>query len=105
MITVEEVLAQLSPKLRKTVMAGDTIPATEYAKERMRAIYRNEIQGSADFGPHYRFIPDHPEFSNLKKTTRCDAQGNFSFDRISDGEFYLVTMVDWQEAVERNPGS
>ena len=31
MITVEEVLAQLSPKLRKTVMAGDTIPATEYA--------------------------------------------------------------------------
>ena len=31
MITVEEVLAQLSPKLRKTVMAGDTIPATQYA--------------------------------------------------------------------------
>jgi len=32
MITVEEVLAQLSPKLRKTVMAGDTIPATQYAE-------------------------------------------------------------------------
>ena len=31
MMTVEEVLAQLSPKLRKTVMAGDTIPATQYA--------------------------------------------------------------------------
>ena len=31
MITVEEVLAQLSPKLRKTVMAGDTIPPTQYA--------------------------------------------------------------------------
>jgi len=31
MITVEEVLAQLSPKLRKTVMAGDTIPDTQYA--------------------------------------------------------------------------
>jgi recombination protein RecA len=31
MITVEEVLAQLSPKLRKTVMAGDTLPATQYA--------------------------------------------------------------------------
>jgi recombination protein RecA len=30
-VTVEEVLAQLSPKLRKTVMAGDTIPATQYA--------------------------------------------------------------------------
>ena len=32
MITVEEVLSQLSPKLRKTVMAGDTIPATQYAE-------------------------------------------------------------------------
>lgn len=31
MITVEEVLAQLSPKLRKTVMSGDTIPVTQYA--------------------------------------------------------------------------
>ena len=30
-ITMEEVLAQLNPKLRKTVMSGDTIPATEYA--------------------------------------------------------------------------
>ena len=32
MMTVEEVLDQLSPKLRKTVMAGDTIPATQYAE-------------------------------------------------------------------------
>lgn len=31
MKTVEEVLSELSPKLRKTVMAGDTIPATQYA--------------------------------------------------------------------------
>jgi recombination protein RecA len=30
-VTVEEVLAQLNPKLRKTVMSGDSIPATEYA--------------------------------------------------------------------------
>jgi recombination protein RecA len=30
-VTVEEVLAQLNPKLRKSVMAGDTVPPTEYA--------------------------------------------------------------------------
>ena len=30
-MTVEDVLAQLNPKLRKTVMSGDTIPATQYA--------------------------------------------------------------------------
>jgi recombination protein RecA len=31
-VTIEDVLAQLSPKLRKTVMPGDTIPATTYAQ-------------------------------------------------------------------------
>ena len=31
MMTVEEVLSQLNPKLRKNIMTGDTIPATEYA--------------------------------------------------------------------------
>jgi len=30
-ITVEEVLSQLSPKLRKSIMIGDTVPKTEYA--------------------------------------------------------------------------
>ena len=30
-VTVEEVLAQLNPKLRKQVMSGDTVPPTEYA--------------------------------------------------------------------------
>ena len=30
-MTIEDVLAQLNPKLRKTVMSGDTIPPTQYA--------------------------------------------------------------------------
>jgi len=30
-LTVEDVLAQLSPKLRKTILVGDSIPPTEYA--------------------------------------------------------------------------
>ena len=31
-VTMEEVLAQLNPKLRKTIMVGDSVPATEYAE-------------------------------------------------------------------------
>lgn len=30
-VTVEEVLAQLNPKLRKSIMIGDSVPKTEYA--------------------------------------------------------------------------
>lgn len=31
-LTVEEVLAQLNPKLRKSIMSGDSVPQIEYAK-------------------------------------------------------------------------
>jgi recombination protein RecA len=31
-VTMEEVLAQLNPKLRKTIMIGDSVPPTEYAE-------------------------------------------------------------------------
>jgi recombination protein RecA len=31
-VTMEEVLAQLNPKLRKNIMVGDSVPATEYAE-------------------------------------------------------------------------
>jgi RecA/RadA recombinase len=31
-VTMEEVLAQLNPKLRKTIMVGDSVPPTEYAQ-------------------------------------------------------------------------
>jgi RecA/RadA recombinase len=30
-VTVEEVLAQLNPKLRKNILVGDEVPKTEYA--------------------------------------------------------------------------
>ena len=30
-VTMEDVLAQLNPKLRKTIMVGDSVPPTQYA--------------------------------------------------------------------------
>ena len=32
MVSMEEVLAALNPKLRKSIMIGDSVPATEYAE-------------------------------------------------------------------------
>lgn len=82
----------------------ELIPATEYAAERMRAIYQNSTSGFDNDDVQYRFIPDHPDFASLKRTTRCDVQGNFVFERISDGEFYLTTEVDWQVLGKKQGG-
>jgi hypothetical protein len=70
------------------------IPATEYAKERMFALY-----GPGDSGTNVSrnptFQPDVLEYGTLTRSTKCDAQGNFTFDRVADGEFFVNTMVTW----------
>lgn len=70
------------------------VPATDYAIERMSAIY-----GGANIitRRHNRtFIPDPPEYDTMVKTTHCDAQGFFKFERLADGDFFVITVVAWQ---------
>jgi hypothetical protein len=79
--------------------AGQTvylIPATAYATQRMLALYRNTKRGVIAARIYYRFIPDPPEYRALTRSSRCDPQGNFVFDRVSDGEFFIVALVSWQ---------
>lgn len=70
------------------------VPATAYAKERVLALY-----GSAESGVNPRaeftFTPDPPEYHALMRTTKCDAEGAFEFVRVGDGEFFVLTQVDW----------
>ena len=48
-VSIEDVLAQLSPKLRKSVMAGDTVPATQYAKTPSYGLNR-ALNGGLPYG-------------------------------------------------------
>lgn len=82
------------------------IPATEYAKRRFTVLYGTS--GDSGTNSHRRdikFSPDPAEYYSLSKSTRCDAQGNFTFDRIADGEFYVQTMVAWEVAGRLNGGN
>lgn len=76
--------------------AGSTvflIPATAYATARMQAVYGNAQSGVR--ARAVKFSPDEPLYYELQKQTRCDAQGSFTFERVADGEFFLVTSVSW----------
>lgn len=73
------------------------VPGTDYAKQRFAALY----SGDGNTGINRRridpiFVPDSAEYKASVKTTKCDAQGNFVFDRVADGTFYLTTVVNWQ---------
>lgn len=69
------------------------IPGTAYATERIRLIYGNVDAGQTR--QRTTFTPDQPAYERLTKTTTCDSLGNFQFDNISDGDFFVITEVRW----------
>lgn len=74
------------------------IPATAYATERMAALYGPLGNQSHVSRRSTKFIPDLAIYHTTKRHTRCDAQGNFVFEDVADGSFYVVTGVWWQVA-------
>lgn len=81
--------------------AGETvnlIPVTSYATARMKAIY--DTDGSDGFTGINQtrmmtFTPDVEGYQFLTRKTRCDAQGNFVFDKVATGSFFVTTTVRW----------
>jgi len=80
-------------------------PATQYAIERMRFIYGSDTSGtvgamSLQTNPE-PFTNTDPDYRRMIKTTQCDAQGFFKFEKLSDGEFIVLTTIFWKS----NPNS
>jgi len=80
------------------------IPATAYAHRVFVAVYGTATEQARNHGRPVRIEPSSDEFGKLMKTTQCDAQGNFSFDGVADGEFFLETTVTWVVAGATNGG-
>lgn len=81
------------------------VPATDYARIRVRALYGSDERGASLDGRSYRFDPDPPEYSKLVRQAQCDANGRFRFDRVASGSFFLTAVVRWQEGERRAGGS
>jgi hypothetical protein len=75
------------------------IPFTEYSAERMTIFYGNDTSGFRDIRTSaFGRIPEPapPEFLEASLDTRCDAQGNFSFENVPAGSYFVVTKVQWE---------
>jgi len=72
------------------------LPYSAYAAERMRFIYGSDTSGYL-FGPRraWKFTPDEPEFYKSLKKTVCDANGEFEFDRLPNGDYFVIAKVTW----------
>lgn len=76
----------------------DLLPATPYAIERLGHIYGSGNGGLRTMAQHqkpFSFDPDPAGYRAVARKAKCDAQGHFSFDKVADGDFFVVTAVTW----------
>lgn len=71
------------------------VPATQYASERMTHIYGNPNRGYNPATRQLGFNPDEPDYVQLTQKTLCDAQGKFAFNKVADGDFFVVGNIVW----------
>jgi hypothetical protein len=87
--------------------AGQTVslvPATPYASERFAFLYP-EKEGGLGNNVNAKFSPDYPEYQAMRYTTKCDAQGNFAFESVADGEFFAQVSISWKAGVALQGGN
>lgn len=77
--------------------------ATGYAEQRALALYGNTA-GGFNPGIQYRFEPDEPKLSVLTRKSICDSQGNFTFEGLADGAYYVATRVAWHTGASTEGG-
>jgi len=74
------------------------IPVTDYSNERMIKQFGKSQSG---YITDYTFIMTEfvntdANYTEYQKTTYCNSQGGFIFENLSDGEYYVTTIVKWQ---------
>jgi uncharacterized protein YceK len=77
-------------------------PVTPYTEEWMTALFKNTKEGmnsiiGLTYVPVKREIKNaDPDLHKYVKEQICDAQGGFEFSGIPDGQYFVVTTVEWQ---------
>lgn len=78
------------------------VPEGRHARDRIRAIYgttQRIARNVTDLGPA------DPEYRSHTRSTVCDAQGNFAFERLADGRYFVVSTVMWEVGGARQGGT
>ena len=70
------------------------VPATAYAKERMRAIY-----GSGNIASKpVRFKGQDPQYRSFARHHTANEKGEFVFRNVAPGDYFITTGVVWRES-------
>lgn len=82
----------------------ELMPYALYTEERLGKIYKNKKSGFVylqDGIP--KFTPD-PEGYHETIKTFCDKEGNFEFNNLPAGKFYVIAFMSWEKENVKNGG-
>lgn len=72
-------------------------PRSEYGDERLTVLYGGTSSGHLPAAmTQVQFTPDSLAYQQARKTTTCDAQGNFRLSGLPSGNYFLVTGIVWE---------
>ena len=80
------------------------VPASPFATAMMRTVFGNTTKGYvtlASSPPYPRSIP--PDFAQSIRRTACSPSGEFRFDRVPAGTYYVFANVVWRVGDEAAP--
>jgi hypothetical protein len=72
-------------------------PVATYSSERIFRTYGNNRAGQVlleDNPP--RFVPDAPGYHEYTLKGRCDAAGEFRFEKVPAGDFFIMAFIIWE---------
>ena len=75
----------------------ELMPYSLYTEERLNKIYENNQAGHVyveDGIP--KFTPDPKGYHDTKKTM-CDKDGNFEFNNLPPGDYYVIAFMLWDQ--------
>ncbi|MDP3862451.1 MAG: hypothetical protein Q8Q63_12800 [Phaeovulum sp.] len=79
------------------------VPAGSYAKERIASLYGTAGGGRMSVAQPISVANSPPEYATMRRVAICDAGGNFEFAGVADGEYYVMTVVQWVPGPGRVP--
>ena len=68
------------------------LPVSAYTKE---SVQREVINAE-------HLVSPDPRFGKYRRVAKCDEAGNFRFDGVPAGEYFLISLVEWNELFD-NP--
>jgi hypothetical protein len=79
----------------------ELLPVAGYSNERIFKTYRNNSRGQVlleDNPP--KFTPDVKEYHDYVLKAVCDARGEFKFEQVPAGDYYVMAFIIWDVTVD-----